>query len=82
MLSQNKKEWDSQLKYAFWVDIVRIKRSIGNYPFQLVYRLEDIFPIQLSLPVMKLLQDEEAKSNDMQRIINQLTKVQQLMEQV
>jgi hypothetical protein len=60
MLSQNKKAWDSHLKYAVWVDRVNIKRSIGTSPFQLVYGLEVIFPIQLSLHVMKLLQDEEA----------------------
>jgi hypothetical protein len=65
MLSQNKKAWDSHLKYVVWEDRVSIKISIGTSPFQLVYGLEAIFPIQLILPVMKLLQDEEEKSDDM-----------------
>jgi hypothetical protein len=59
MLSKNKRAWDSHLKYDFWEDRVSIKRAIGISPFHLVYGLEAIFPIQLSLPVMKLLQDEE-----------------------
>jgi hypothetical protein len=75
MLSQNKKPWDSHLKYVVWVDIVSIKRAIGTSPFQLVYGFESIFPIQIDLPVMKLLQDEVEELNDMQRRINQLIEV-------
>jgi hypothetical protein len=59
MLSENKKERDSHLKYVISEDKVSIKRAIGTFHFQLVYGLEAIFPIQLNLPMMKLLQDEE-----------------------
>jgi hypothetical protein len=41
------------MKYVVWEDIVSIKRSIETSPFQLVYGSEAIFPIQLSLPLMK-----------------------------
>jgi transposase InsO family protein len=82
MLSQNKKAWDSHLKYAVWEDRVNTKRSIGTSPFQLVYGLEAIFPIHLSLPVMKLLQNEEEESDDMQRRISQLIEVQHTREHV
>jgi hypothetical protein len=44
--------------------------------------MEAIFPIQLSITMMKLLQDEEAESNDMQRGISQLIKFQQENGQV
>jgi hypothetical protein len=47
-----------------------------------VYGAYDIFPIHLSWPEMKLLQDEEEKSYEMQRRINQLIEVQQVREQV
>jgi len=82
MLSQNKKVWDSHLKCVVWADKVRIKRAIGTFPFQLVFGLEVIFPIQRNLLVMKLLQDEETKPDDMQRRINQLIQVQRVREQV
>jgi hypothetical protein len=57
MLSQNKKGWDSHLKYAVWEDRLSKTRSFGNSPFQLVYGLEAIFHIHMILPVMKLLQN-------------------------
>jgi hypothetical protein len=76
LLSPNKKAWDSHLKYAVRANRVSIKRSIGTSPFHLVYGHGSIFPIQLSLPVMKLLQDEEVESDEMQRRISQLIEVQ------
>jgi hypothetical protein len=33
MLSQNKKAWDSHLKYDVWENKVSIKRAIGTSPF-------------------------------------------------
>lgn len=53
LLSQNKKNWDSELVYALWADRVSSKKSIGTSPFQLVYGVEAVIPVQLALPVMK-----------------------------
>jgi len=58
LLEDNKKNWDSKLKYALWADRVTINKSTGNSPFTLVYGTEAIFPIQLTLPVAKFLQKE------------------------
>jgi hypothetical protein len=33
-------------------------------PFQLIYGIDVILPINLSFPVMKLLQDSEEEPND------------------
>jgi transposase InsO family protein len=55
LLEDNKKAWDSKMKFSLWVDRVTTKRSLGISPFQLVYGIEAIFPTQLSLPVEKLL---------------------------
>ena len=33
MLFENKKSWDTKLKFALWADKVTIKRSIGTSPF-------------------------------------------------
>jgi len=45
LLEDNKKNWDSKLKYALWVNRVTIKKSTWNYPFKLVYGTEAVFPI-------------------------------------
>jgi len=58
LLEDNKKDWDSKLKYALWADRVTIKKSTGNSPFKLVYGTDVVFPIQLTLPVAKFLQIE------------------------
>jgi len=33
LLEDNKRVWDSKLKYALWDDHVSTKREIGNSPF-------------------------------------------------
>jgi transposase InsO family protein len=57
LLEDNKKAWDSKLKFSLWADRVTTKRSLGISPFQLVYGTEAVFPSQLALPVAKLFQD-------------------------
>ena len=44
MLFQNKRVWDTMLKYALWVDRVNTKKAIGTSPFQVVYGVDAIFP--------------------------------------
>jgi transposase InsO family protein len=57
LLEDNKKAWDSKLKFFLWADRVTVKRSLGLSPFQLVYGLEAIFPSQLALPMEIFFQD-------------------------
>eukprot|EP00253_Pinus_taeda_P018260 PITA_18260 len=45
LLEDNKKNWDSKLKFALWADRVTTKKSIGNSPLKLVYGTEAVFPI-------------------------------------
>ena len=33
LLKQNKRSWDSMLKYALWADMIIIKKVIGTSPF-------------------------------------------------
>jgi DNA-binding transcriptional regulator PaaX len=82
LLEDNKKAWNSKLKFALWVDRVTTKRSIGISPFQLVYGAKFVFPSQLAIPVEKFLQDYQEEPNDMVRRIHQLVEVQQAREQV
>jgi hypothetical protein len=81
-LEDNKRAWNSKLKFALWADWVNTKRSIGLSPFQLVYGAEAIFPSQLAIPIAKFFQDYQEEPNDMIRRIHQLVEVQQVREQV
>jgi hypothetical protein len=53
LLEDNKKPWNSKLKFALWADRVTTKRSIGISPFQLVYGAEAVLPSQLAIPIVK-----------------------------
>jgi hypothetical protein len=72
LLEDNKKSWDSKLKFALWEDRVTTKRSIGTTPFQLVYGIEVVFPSQVVLHVTKFLQDQQGEPYDMIRRMHQL----------
>ena len=80
LLEDNKRAWNSKLKFALWADRVTTKRSIGISPFQLVYGAEAVFPSQLVIPVAKFFQDYQEDPNDMIIRIHQLVEVQQARE--
>jgi transposase InsO family protein len=82
LLEDNKKSWNSNLKFSLWEDRLTTKRSIGTTPFQLVYGTEVVFSSQLSLPVAKFLQDQQGEPDDMIRRMHQLVEVQQTREQL
>jgi hypothetical protein len=69
LLEDNKKEWDSKMKFSLWDDRVTKKRSLGLSPFHLVYGVEAIFPTQLAFPMEKFLQDYQGEPDDMVRRI-------------
>jgi hypothetical protein len=61
---------------------VTTKKSLGLSPFQLVYGIEAVFPIQLALPVVDLLHGYEGEPNLILKRIHQMVEVQQIREQV
>jgi ribonuclease HI len=82
LLEENKKSWDSKLKFSLWADRVTTKKSIGTSPFKLVYGTDAIFPVQLVLPVAKFFQEEQTEQNDMVRRMLDLVELQQAREQL
>jgi hypothetical protein len=82
LLEDNKKAWDSKLKFSLWADRVTTKRSLGVSPFHIVYGVEAIFPTHISFPMEKFFQDYQGEPDDMVRRIQQLVEVQQTREQL
>jgi len=70
ILAKNKKAWHSHIKYALWANKINTQRSRGTSPFQLIYGVDCILPIQLAIPIMNLLHDVDEDSNDLTKIIN------------
>jgi hypothetical protein len=82
MLEDNKKAWDSKLKFSLWADRVTTKRSLGDSLFQFVYGFEAIIPSQLAFPVENFFQEYQGEPDDMVRRMQQLVKVQQTREKI
>jgi hypothetical protein len=82
LLEDNKKAWDSKIKFSLWANRVTTKRSLGVSHFQLVYGVEVIFPTQFALHVEKLFQDYQGEPDDMVKRIQQLVEVQQTREKL
>jgi hypothetical protein len=61
LLEDNKKAWDSKLKFSLWADRVTTKRSLGISPFQLYMGLKQFF--LLSLPCLWKILSKTAKEN-------------------
>jgi len=53
---ENKKAWDSKIKYALWEDYIMKNTSTGKTPFELVYGLEDKLPINIHIPTLRFAQ--------------------------
>ena len=70
------------LKYALWEDMITTKKSIGTSPFQLVYGIDVVFPVQLGIPVMKFFQDSLEEPSDIKRRVYGLIELQQERESV
>jgi transposase InsO family protein len=56
IVGDNKKSWDSKIKYALWVDRITKKYSIGKSPFELVYGMEVTLPVHLKIPIYRFMQ--------------------------
>jgi len=76
LLQENKKSWNKKLINDLWADRISTKKSIGMSYFQLVYGIDVVFPISLGIPVLKLLQEIEAESNDAPGRISQMIHLQ------
>jgi hypothetical protein len=72
IVGENKRSWDSKIKYALWADRIKNKASTGKIPFELVYGLDVKFPIHLKLPTYGLLRDFTTEKYATQNKINQM----------
>ena len=80
LLEDNKRSWNTKMKYGLWADRINTKREIGMSPFQLVYGVEVFFPTSLGVSVMNLLHEQQDEPNHMQRRINQIIELNELRD--
>jgi transposase InsO family protein len=71
-VGDNKKSWDSKIKYVIWADRITKKDSTGKSPFELVYRIEVTLSVHLKIPVYRFMQQLYFDPDAMQGGINEL----------
>ena len=54
MVGDHKSHWHHVLFFTLWVYQTSVKTAIGFTPFQLVYGLEAVLPIQCQIPSLQL----------------------------
>ena len=72
MVGENRRSWDSKLKYALWADQKTVKRIRGKSPFELVYGWDCRLPINLQIPVYELLHQCSSNQESLQARIDRL----------
>lgn len=58
LLVENKISWDYKLKFALWANRISTKKSIGTSPFQLIYGIDAVIPVQLGMSIMKIFHED------------------------
>jgi transposase InsO family protein len=56
VVGENKRSWDDCLKFALWADHITKKHATSKSPFELVYGLDVVLPVNLRLSIYKLLE--------------------------
>ena len=71
-VGDNKRSWDSKIKYAMWADRITKKNSTGKSPFELVYGLTATLPISMQISIFRLLSDYDSERLEMEDKIHQI----------
>jgi transposase InsO family protein len=72
VVGENKRSWDSKIKYALWTDRITTKTSTGRTPFELVYVLEAKLPVNLQILILRFAQQYTTDGEAIQGRINEL----------
>jgi hypothetical protein len=72
IVGENKRSWDSKIKYALWAHRITKKAATRKSFFQLVYGLEARLPVHLRLPTYGSVEDLSTKQDAVQNRVNQI----------
>jgi hypothetical protein len=61
VVGENKKAWDSKIRYALLEYRITTNKSIGKMLFELVYGLEDKLLVNIQIPILCFAQQYTTK---------------------
>ena len=80
IISDNKRSYDSKIKFALQADRITKKSATGKSHFELVYGTYVTLPIHLKLPVYQVLQESGSDQDDYQSRIHDLVELDESQE--
>ena len=66
VVGENKKSWDSKIKYVVWADRITTKTSTGRTPFELVYGIDEKLLVNLHIPILFFTQQCATDTEEIQ----------------
>ena len=72
IVGNNKRAWDSKIKYSLWADRITKKNSTGKSHFELVYGLTATLPVNAQIHVFRMINEYGTEGGEMGRRINQI----------
>ena len=65
-VGDNKRSWDSKIKYVVWADRITKKNSTGKSPFELVYGLTATLPVSMQILIFRMLSEYGTEQEEME----------------
>ena len=75
IVKQSRIDWDLKLHSALWAYRVAYKTAIGTTPFNLVYGLDAILPIEFLIPILKVARELEWIGHELSDRLDDLEKL-------
>ena len=77
IVSNSRTNWELKLNSALWAYRVAFKTTIGTTPFNMVFGLDAILPIEFLIPTLRVAKELEWTGHELS---NRLTELEQLDE--
>ncbi|MCO5575728.1 hypothetical protein L7F22_029531 [Adiantum nelumboides] len=75
IVSESRADWDQKLHSALWAYRVAYKTSIGTTPFNMVYGIQAILPLEFLIPTLRVAQELEWTGHELSEQIDVLEKL-------
>ncbi|MCO5573220.1 hypothetical protein L7F22_026989 [Adiantum nelumboides] len=75
IVSESRADWDQKLHSALWAYRVAYKTSIGTTPFNMVYGIHAILPLEFLIPTLRVAKELEWTGHELSKQIDVLEKL-------
>ena len=75
IVKQSHTDWEMKLHLALWAYRVAYKTTIGTTPFNLVYGLHVIFPIEFLIPTLRVARELKWTGHELSDRLEELEKL-------